>query len=318
VRKSIIVVLALGLAFTFACAKKAAEAPAAGEKGEPSAEEPAPAKGLEFKRVENLPAREAAPASGRAGLGAAEDAGLLEAAVEGAAGKAAELKLVKTAELTCEVADVDEGFERVYTVARAERATVVGTTRDVAEQGYSYGSVTVKVHPSKFDDVMRALREVGRLLEENSTTEDVTQEYTDLQARLDNAEATRARYLEILATRAGTVRDVLEVEREIERVTENVERLKGQMRYLDSRIGLSTITVHLEEPHAAVPTVYNLGKAIKKALRVAARICIFLIQAVIVLLPFVAILVVLGLIIRLIVWYLQRRKRKVKQAITDL
>jgi hypothetical protein len=165
---------------------------------------------------------------------------------------------------------------------------------------------------------MRALREVGRLLEENSTTEDVTQEYTDLQARLDNAEATRARYLEILATRAGTVRDVLEVEREIERVTENVERLKGQMRYLDSRIGLSTITVHLEEPHAAVPTVYNLGKAIKKALRVAARICIFLIQAVIVLLPFVAILVVLGLIIRLIVWYLQRRKRKVKQAITDL
>jgi len=195
---------------------------------------------------------------------------------------------------------------------------VVGTSRDVADQGYSYGSVTIKVHPLKYDETMRALRKIGRLLEENSTTEDVTQEYTDLQARLDNGEATHARYLEILATRAGTVHDVLEVEREIERVTEKVERLKGQMRYLDSRIGLSTITVHLEEPHAAVPTVYNLGKAIKNAFRVAARICIFLIQAAIVLLPFIAILIVLVLIVRLVVWYLQRRKRKAKQAVTDI
>lgn len=302
-RESVIAVLALGLAFTFAC-KKGAEAPA---------------KDLEVKRAENLPAGEAAPASGRAGLEAGEGVDLLEAAVEGGPGKAAELlKLIKTAELTCEVDDVGEGFEKVFTVAKAERAIVAGTTRDVAEQGYSYGSVTIKVRPSRYDETMRALRKVGRLLEEKSTTEDVTQEYTDLQARLDNAEAARARYLEILATRAGTVQDILEVEREIERVTENVERLKGQIRYLDSRIGLSTITVYLEEPHAAVPTVYNLGKAIKKALRVAARICIFLIQAVIVLLPFIAILVVLGLIIRLIVWYFQRRKRKVKQAITDL
>jgi hypothetical protein len=318
VRESVIVVLTLGLAFTFACAKKAAEAPAAAEEGEPSVEEVTPAKGLEFKKAENLPAREAAPASGGVGLGAAEGAGLLEAAVEGGPPKAPEQKLIKTAELTCEVEEIDKGFEKVYAVAKAERAIVAGTTRDVAEQGYSYGSVTLKVVPSRYDETMRALRKVGRLLEENSTTEDVTREYADLRARLDNAEAARARYLEILATRAGTVGEVLEVEREIERVTENVERLKGEMRYLDSRIGLSTITVYLEEPHAAVPTVYNLGKAIKKAFRVAARICIFLVQAVIVLLPFIVILVVLVLIVRLIVWYLQRRKRKAKQAVTDL
>jgi hypothetical protein len=310
--------LALGLAFTVAC-KKGAEAPAAGERGEPYEEEAAPAvEDLEVKRGENLPLGEAPPEAGREGLGAGERAGLLEAAVEGAPGRATDLKLIKTAELTSEVDDVDEGFEKVFGVAKGARAIVVGTSREVAEQGYSYGSVTIKVHPSKYDETMRALRKIGRLLEENSTTEDVTRAYTDLQARLDNAEAAHARYLEILATRAGTVSDVLKVEREIERVTEKVERLKGQIRYLDSRIGLATITVHLEEPHAAVPTGYNLGKAIKKAFRVAARICIFLIQAAIVLLPFIVILIVLVVIVRLIVWYLQRRKRKVKQGITDL
>ncbi|NIT36614.1 MAG: DUF4349 domain-containing protein [candidate division Zixibacteria bacterium] len=316
-RESIIVVLALGLAFTVAC-KKGAEAPAVGEKGEPREGEAPQVKGLEFKRAENLPAGEAPPAPGGEELGAAEGARLLKGPVEGGPGKAAELKLIKTAELTCEVDDVNEGFEEVYAVAKAERATVAGTTRAVAEQGYAYGSITLKIHPSRYDETIRALRKIGRLLEENTATEDVTQEYTDLQARLGNAEAARARYLEILATRAGTVRDILDVEREIERVTENVERLKGQMRYLDSRIGLSTITVYLEEPHAAVPTVYNLGKAIKKAFRVAARICIFLIQAVIVLLPFIVILIALVVIVRLIIWYFQRRRRRAKQAVKGL
>jgi hypothetical protein len=241
-------------------------------------------------------------------------AGVPEANAEEIAG---ELKLIKTAEITCEIDDVDQGFEEVYAVAAAEKGLVVGTNRAVAEEGYIYGSVTLKVHPSKYDETVKALRGIGRLVSETSTTADVTQEYVDVQARLENAEATRDRYLEILATRAGTVHDVLEVEREIERVTENIERFKGQIRYFDSQIGLSTITVHLEEPHAAVPTGYSFGKAVKDAFRIAVRICIFLVQAVIVLLPFIILLIILVLIIRFIVWRIQSRRRKAKKAAID-
>ena len=73
-RESVIAVLALGLAFTFAC-RKEAEAPVAGEKAEPFEEE-------------------APPEAGRAGLGAGEGVSLLEAAVEGGPGKAAERAVV--------------------------------------------------------------------------------------------------------------------------------------------------------------------------------------------------------------------------------
>jgi hypothetical protein len=229
----------------------------------------------------------------------------------------ADMKLIKTASLTCEVEDVDAGFEEVHAVAKAEKALVVGTTRSSADEGYDVGSVTIKVHPSKYEETMKALRKIGLLIEENSSTSDVTQEYYDLSARLDNAEATRARYLEILATRTGTVHDILEVEREIERVTENIEVLKGQLRYLDSQVGLSTITVYLEEPHTTVPTGYSFGKAVKDAFRIAIRICIFLVQAVIVLLPFVIILIIIVLIIRLVVWIFQRRRRRAKAAAAD-
>jgi hypothetical protein len=319
---SLIVFSVLALTMAVGCAKKAEKAaPVADEgvyKGEPAPEAaPAPpGEGVGFERTagEKPLAEEA---GGATESEAGDLAGILERAPSDAAAVAGELKLIKTGELTCEVGDVDEGFEKVYAVAAAEKAVVVGTTRSVAEEGYAYGSVTLKVHPSKFDETIRAMREVGRPRSETTTTEDVTQDYVDLQARLENAEATHARYLEILATRTGDVREILEVEREIERVTENIERLKGQLRYLDARIGLSTVTVRLEEPHAAVPTGYSFGKAVKDAFRFAVRICIFLVQAVIVLLPFVIILIILVLIIRLAIWYYRRRRRKVKQATLD-
>jgi hypothetical protein len=288
------------------------EAPVADEYAE---ETPAP-EPLEAKKSE-------APWGVEGGAGGAEEVTATDVLAEGvpeasAAEIGADLKLIKTADVTAEVEDVDAGFEEVYAVARAEKALVVGTTRAVADEGYATGSVTIKVDPAKFDETMKELRKIGKLLSEVSTTEDVTQEYFDLQARLENAERTRDRYLEILETRTAAVHDVLEVEREIERVTENVERLKGQMRYLESQIGLSTITVHLEEPHAAVPTGYNFGKAIKDAFRIALRICIFLIQAVIVLMPFIIILVILVIIIRLIVWAWRRRRRKAKKAASEV
>lgn len=318
-RQATVILLTLGMVLSFGCAKKAEEmAPAGREPALPEefAEE-APAAPEPMKSTKTDTA-----AGDKGAVGGAEGTPLSDVAGRGvaeadAAELGGELKLVKTADLTAEVDDVDAGFEEVYAVARGEGALVVGTTRSVAEEGYSYGSVTLKVEPTRFDETMKALRGVGKLLSENSTTEDVTQEYVDLQVRLENAEKTHERYLEILATRTGAVHDVLEVEREIERVTENLERLKGQLRYLDSRLGLSTITVHLEEPHGAVPSGYNFGRAVKDAFRIAVRICIVLIQATIVLMPFLLLLVILVLVIRVVVWWWRRRRRKAKEAASE-
>lgn len=320
-RKLAVVLSSFALVLAVGCAKKAEKAPVSSEKEfyeegvAPEAAPPAPAEDFKRKTAEGgmLPTSTDAAGTERGAPGE-----VLRGVPEAdAADVVGELKLIKTADIMCEVDDVDKGFEEVYAIAAAERALVVGTNRAVAEESYVFGSVTLKVHPSKYDETVRALRGIGRLQSESSTTEDVTQEYVDVQARLENAEATRGRYLEILAKRTGAVHDVLEVEREIERVTENIERFKGQIRYFDSQIGLSTITVHLEEPHAAVPTGYSFGKAVKDAFRIAIRICIFLVQAVIVLLPFVIILIILILVIRLLIWVVQRRRRKAKQAAID-
>ncbi len=308
-RKFLFVIGALALLACFACAKKA-EAP------EGVSKETTPTTAPELKKMEKgagdaagMPAEAEAPPPPAPGGGAD-----LTAIPKGdASALVGELKLIKTANVTLEVPNVDEGFEKVYAVAAAEKAIVTGTNRSVAEEGYAYGSVTVKVTPEKYDETLRAMRKLGRLVDENSSSQDVTAEYVDLQARLENAEASRARYLQILAAKSATVPDILAVEREIERVTETIERLKGELRVMESQVSLSTVTVTLEEPHAAIPGGYRFTKAVKSAVRIAIYICIFLVQAIIVLLPFVVILLILLLILRAILWYFQRRKRKVKE-----
>jgi hypothetical protein len=320
VRKHLLyfVVIAAAAATMFGCAKKAEEAPSAPGMTR-SAEEYSPGEKGFAKKTAPVSEPEMAPApaedrdSGATG-GELSDVARVVAGVPNAdaAEIAGELKLIKTGDVSCEIDDIDKGFDEVYKVAAAEKGIVVDTSRSTAEEGYAYGAVTIKVHPAKFDETIKALRKIGRLTSETSTSQDVTAEYVDTQARLDNALATRDRYLELLATRTGSVQDILEVEREIERVTENIERFKGQMRYLESQIGLSTITVHLEEPHGAIPTGYNFGKAVKDAFRIALRICIFIVQAAIILTPFVILLAIFLVLIRIVVWVFQRRRRKIK------
>jgi hypothetical protein len=74
---------------------------------------------------------------------------------------------------------------------------------------------------------------------------DVTEQYADLEIRLKNAEAVRQR-LEALLAKAGKVEDALAVERELERITQAIEQMKGRLRLLSELVAFSTITANFQ------------------------------------------------------------------------
>jgi len=86
---------------------------------------------------------------------------------------------------------------------------------------------------------------------------DVTEEYIDLVARLNNSKAVEARLLALLE-KAKTVEDILKVEGQLRIVREEIERLTAKLRYLENRIEYSTITVEFtgpkEKPEIEWPT----------------------------------------------------------------
>lgn len=224
-----------------------------------------------------------------------------------------DLMVIKTADLTYEVEDVDKATDEVVTVVSKYNAFILDSHKYKDEYGFSYSTVTVRIKPEYFEKAIKDLHEgvEGDLLNEQITGEDITAEYVDLKARLVNKLEVQRRFNEYLDTQTRSLDDIITVERELERLGEDVERLKGQLRYLENRVALSTITVNVQEPSA--PTLpggkRTFWEDIKWALRVMFGVIVFLIQAFIILLPFIVIVVVAFIVIRAIVMYYVRKRK---------
>lgn len=114
----------------------------------------------------------------------------------------------------------------------------------------SSNSLVVRVPAKDFNTLNDFIKTLAKVKYENVTAQDVTMQYTDLKIRLDVQTKMLVRYHELLK-RAANVKEAVEVERELSRITERVEQLKGQIRYYDSQIGYSTINVSFQEPYTA-------------------------------------------------------------------
>lgn len=112
-------------------------------------------------------------------------------------------------------------------------------------------SMTVKVQPSKFDQMMDLVKEKGEVKGISVSLEDVTKRYVELDVRIENKEAELDR-LRSLYNRTGEVSEILEIEKELTRVETELEILKQQKQDLVSKVDQSTIMISMYEEKPAV------------------------------------------------------------------
>ena len=158
---------------------------------------------------------------------------------DGSAKKIAPL-LIYEATLALAVYEVGASLDRVEEMAKAAGGYLVQRNST---------SIVVRVPAGNFDSSLRALLGLGDVLQRDVRVEDVTAKVLDMQARLKNAEAVRVRFTELLSN-AKKVEEALAVERELARVTEDIERMKGQLKLWSELIAFSTISVRFSAPQA--------------------------------------------------------------------
>ncbi len=110
---------------------------------------------------------------------------------------------------------------------------------------------TLRVPADKLPGALADLRALGRVLNEQLSTDEVTEQVVDLEARIRNARATEQRLIAVLNERTGKVRDILEVEREIARTRQEIERMEAHRQNLMHRVELATIQISLLEEYKA-------------------------------------------------------------------
>ena len=123
-------------------------------------------------------------------------------------------------------------------------------------------SLTLRVPSKRFRKLMRQVEGLGEVHSRSVHTLDVSEEFHDLKVRLDNLQSTRARIEKLLAQAKG-LQEVLTVEKELERVSAEIDRIQGRLRFLSSQAAFSTVTIGFSEKPAPVVVIVEDDREIE-------------------------------------------------------
>lgn len=162
-------------------------------------------------------------------------------------------KIIKNAVLSVVAKDVNHALDQVSDIIAAYPSAFISNSNVRQRDDKTEASIVVKVAAADFDGVMKQLRQIGeKVTSENISTQDVTEEYVDLESQLRNLKATQERYLQLLA-KAVTVQDILSIQERLNNVQSQIDRTEGRIKFLDQRTSFSTITINMAPTPGALP-----------------------------------------------------------------
>jgi hypothetical protein len=267
-----------------------------------------------------MPPAPAIPSMSR-DYGAGESYGTI--AVVNGTDQTTDRKIVRTGSATLEVVDIDKTLDSIATLAAQYNGYVVSSNRYNGDQNQVYdksiivpttgsqgGDISLRVPADKFDEVMQKLNAMAvKVQSENTNSQDVTEQYTDLQAQLKNQQAAEAQYLDILK-KADNVKDILAVQQELTTVMGNIESLQGRIQYLERTSDMSMIQVSLVKSRPIGESTWDITGIFKSAVDGLITFGKALLSVLIWLLVFSPI----WIIILVVVWLILRYRRKLKKA----
>ncbi|MCP5468094.1 MAG: DUF4349 domain-containing protein [Deltaproteobacteria bacterium] len=174
-------------------------------------------------------------------------------------------KLIYQADLNIEIKKYEETYQEVQSIVKELGGFIADLQVNEGEDKKRSAHAVIRVGESVFHEAVSKLKKIGDVKFEQINAQDITEEYTDLEARLKNKRELEKRLIDVLQKRAGKLSDILEVERELARVREGIEQIEGRKRFLDDRITLSTITLNFYEPSAI--TSISQWKPLKESLK---------------------------------------------------
>jgi hypothetical protein len=232
-----------------------------------------------------------------------------------------ERMIIWTGDISLIVKDVEESLEKVEAIARDLGGYVVSSSSWYQEEQLR-ARLTIRVPAEEFDMAMARLKDLAiRVESRNISTQDVTEEYTDLDSRLHNLEATERELLELLTEvreRTSRAEDILAVHREVSNIRGQIEQVKGRMQYLEKMTAMATINIELI-PHALARPIVVAGwqptGTAANALRALVKTLQFIVDAAIWIIIYVLPTLVVIAIPFLGLWLVWRRWRIKKEAV---
>ena len=221
-----------------------------------------------------------------------------------------ERKIVYRADLTIETTDLVGTREKILNLMETENGIL-----EYNEQNEQQFYLSLKIPAEKFEEFLNEAKAVGRVIYSSISANDVTEQYIDTETRLASKRALLEKYQSYLP-QAKDLKEILEVEAQINSVTTELEQWEGRLQRLEKEVAYSSVSVRLKLPTYVekeddAKTIADLFLSIGKNLRIAfAYIALGLIYIAAVGGPFIAAVVIIALCIKAA----RRKKRRKTKA----
>lgn len=166
--------------------------------------------------------------------------------------------VIKTGRMTIQVADVTPALTAATERISALGGHASGSKRSGAGEDLR-AMVTFRIPSGQWDAALNALRLTGEVLDEETSTEDVTTKVVDLGARIRNLQVTE-HALQSIMDKASAIKDVLTVQAELTTTRGEIEQLTAEKAHLEEQAAFSTMTATFQlQPAPAVVVAQTTG-----------------------------------------------------------
>lgn len=223
--------------------------------------------------------------------------------------------IIRNGEINMEVDDTRQTSEAIKAIVGglSDGGAFVLSAKEYGStvEGNPQINMTIRIPAEAFDNVMEQIAGMARnVLSRTESADDVTEEYYDLENRLDSLEAARQRLLDIMEN-ADTTEDLLQAEQQLTQRETEIESLKGRMKYLSQSSQLSRITITLQPYKLSQPIdtswkpLISMREALDDLIDGVKGFIDFLIYFIIAVAPWLALF---GYVIWQVIKYFRRRK----------
>lgn len=167
-------------------------------------------------------------------------------------------KLIKNGEMSIQVGDIQKAQNKVNEILKKNNAYIQNEKFSNTDMDENL-DLTIRVPHKDFDTLINSFSDgIGSILTKNISSNDVTEEYTDVSIKLTNKKIYIEKYRDMLK-KAATTKDMLEIQENIRELEDEIDVAEGRLRFIDDRVNYSTLNLSLFKEKVRSSTTSKIG-----------------------------------------------------------
>ncbi len=159
-------------------------------------------------------------------------------------------KIIKTGDIRYEIKDLNKSFEELNQLIKTNGGFIQNDNSG-SRYDYTFRNIVVRVPSKNFDKLLEAIsKDVAHFDTKTISVSDVTEEFIDIEARLKTKKTLENRYLDLLS-KTNKIAEILEIEKSLSQIREEVESVQGRLNYLKNQVSFSTLTIEIYHTSAS-------------------------------------------------------------------